>query len=171
MEIGMDCDYVIDARGSNYTFNSKDIMKLCKQLGIARKVRVLAPQSKYFDQNLSVISDDYFGGWYQVKLCDLSLGQIRKYTFPNSKITISDSTLEGFRLMCQTREIPKDYIGRDFSNEDIIFLREFYRVKKVFGGFMLITAISGGNNIYRKVTHNEAKSYLIIDDPIVHLHI
>ncbi len=167
----MDQAYTVYANADDegYIFESKDIMKLCKELQIPRKVQVLAPQSKYFNKDLSVINDDYFGTRYQVELCDLGVGRIRRYTFPNSKIQISESTLIDFKVACQTRNKPKDYIGRDFNNEDIIFLREFFRVKKVFGGFMLIHAIDSTHNVLRKVGLRDAKSYLIIDDPIVHL--
>lgn len=173
LEIGMDREYVINGPDNKWwhTFTSKDIMRLCKSLGIPRTVRILASQSKYYNQDLHVMQDDYWGGWYQVKLCDVDHHRIRRYTFSNSKITISEETLTEFKLACQTYETPKDYINRNFSNEDIIFLRQFYRVKKVFGGFMLIQPIDDLDNNYRKLTNSEAKSYLIIDDPIVHLHI
>ncbi len=172
--LGMDREYVVDMPDDEswpHNFTSKDVMKLCKDLRIPRKVRILAPQSKYYNQDLLVIADDYWGGWYQVQLYNIGSGTSRKYTFGNSKITISDETLAAFRLACQTREKPKDYIGREFSAEDIIFLREFHRVKKVFGGFMLIRAIDSTHDVLRRVNCREAKSYLIIDDPIVHLHI
>lgn len=171
--LGMDREYVIDMPDDeswSYNFTSKDVMKLCKDLRIPRKVRILAPQSKYYNQDLPVIADDYWGGWYQVRLCEVG-GRERKYTFNNTKITISEETLAAFKLACQTREKPKDYIGRDFNAEDIIFLREFYRVKKVFGGFMFIRAIDATHDVLRKVNCKEAEHYLIIDDPIVHLHI
>lgn len=176
--LGMDREYVVDMPDDEswpHSFTSKDVMKLCKNLRIPRKVRVLAPQSKYYNQELPVIADDYWGNWYQVKLCTVTYGSStrdRKYTFGNSKITISEETLAAFRLACQTREKPKDYIGREFNAKDIIFCREFFRVKKVFGGFMLIQAINCTHDyLYRTVTNNDAKAYLLIDDPIVHLHI
>ncbi len=173
--LGMDREYTIHSKEDDWghTFSSKEIMKLCVDLQIPRKLRILAPQSKYFGKNLSVIREEYWGAWYQVKLCDVG-GRIRRYTFPNSKIAISEETLSAFRLACQIGIKPTDYIGRDFSAEDIIFLREFFRVKKIFGGFMLIHSIKANNKHpipMRRVTNKEARTYLIIDDPIVHLHI
>ncbi len=170
--MGMDREYTIHATAAEddwgHTFSSKDIMKLCKDLGIPRKVRIMAPQSKYFGQDLPVVSQDYWGGSYQVKLYELS-NKRRAYTFPNEKIRISDETIAAFKLSCRTHDKPADYIGRDFSAEDIIFLRQFFRVKKVFGGFMLIAPID--NDFLRHIKNAEARQYLIIDDPIIHLHI
>ena len=171
--MGMDREYMVHTKEEDdwgYTFSSKDIMKLCKELGIPRKLQILAPQSKYFGQDLPVIHQEYWGGWYQVELYELS-SRRRKYTFPNDKIQISDETLTAFRFACKTHDKPTDYIGRDFNAEDIIFLREFFRVKKVFGGFMLIVPINSTNDLWRRITNKEARTYLIIDDPIVHLHI
>ncbi len=169
--LGMDREYVVDMPDDvswPYNFTSKDVMKICKDLQIPRKVRILAPQSKYHNKNLSVIADDYWGAWYQVSLCMVN-GRDRKYTFKNDKITISDSTISEFKLALQTREKPKDYIGREFSAEDIIFYREFFRVKKVFGGLMLVRAINSEHHLDRRIIYRDAKAYLIIDDPIVHL--
>jgi len=171
--IGMDREYIVDMpddEGFGYTFTSKEIMSLCKDLRIPRKLRVLAPQSKYYKQDLPVIDSERWGNWYQLKLCEVH-GRSRKYSFSNSKVTISEETLALFRVACQTWAKPKDYIGREFNAEDIIFLREFFRVKKVFGGFMIIDSIDLERHFLRKITNSQARLYLIIDDPIVHLHI
>lgn len=172
--MGMDREYMVHTKEEEddwgYTFSSKDIMKLCKDLQIPRKLRVLAPQSKYFGQDLRVVHQEYWGGWYQVELYDTG-GKARKYTFHNNKIIISDETLTAFRSACKTYDKPTDYISREFNAEDIIFLREFFRVKKVFGGFMLIVSINYPESSWRRIISKEARTYLIIDDPIVHLHI
>ena len=171
MAMGMDREYTVhmkdDQTDWGHTFSSKDIMKLCTDMCITRRVTVLAPQSKHFGQDLLVIKSEYWGGWYQVRLPGPNQ---RRYTFPNLKIRVSDETLEQFKVACRTWEKPTDYINREFKVDDIIFLRQFYRVKKVFGGFMMTRPLDGSlKNGYQKVLSNEASRYLIIDDPIVHL--
>lgn len=165
-DIGMDKKYTI----CDHSFTSTKIMTLSKALQIDRYVHVLAPQSKYFGKDLEVIKTEYFGNWYQVKLCDLDYGWSRKYTFPNSKIQVSDITLLEFENALKTRDIPKDYIEREFKEKDIVFYREFFRVKRVFGDFMILDCIkSEARN--RTVVRRECSMYLVIDDPLVHLSI
>lgn len=166
-KVGMDQVYTV----CDHTFSSREIMKLCKDLFITRKVKILAPQSQFFGEELDVLSSEYFGAWYQVKIGTTFRGTHKRYTYPNSKIEIGQSTLLEFENHIKTEDIPKDFIGREFKDADIIFLREFFRVEKVFGGFMIVKNIKDTGGLARKITIKEARTYLIIDDPIVHLHI
>ena len=162
--IGMNQCYTI----CDHEFTSREIMTLCAKFGIIRRVRVLAPQSKYFHKDLTVIKTEYSGRWYQVQL---NSGQwpSRKYTFPNNKIEVSQETLNVFEEQIRTRDKPKDYIEREFKPQDIIFHREFYRVNYVFGDIMKIKSVKG--EAESTVVLKECSRYLIIDDPIVHLAI